>query len=103
MNLSEIEKVDFSGIITVGAADELPLLEESLFRNSANLLGVRQNLFTLIIAAQSGHDVNNNTRIDNDEEFGEARAVAIWWRDPYPNANGYNESFLQFFKWLEED
>lgn len=75
-----------------------PLQLKSIVRNSANLLSPRQNLFTIVVAAQS---------MIGDEVMGEARALAVVWRDPYetesePGGNLINRSFIRFFRWLDE-
>jgi len=62
---------------------------ESYFRNSMNLINLRQNVFTIIIEAQAASNGNipkNPAR---------QRAVAIVWRDPYTG-----EMFIRHIKWL---
>jgi len=67
------------------------LERESYFRNSVNLLNVRQNLFTIIIEAQvaSGGNIPRNPV--------RQRAVALVWRDPYTG-----EMFVRSIKWLKD-
>ncbi len=67
---------------------------ESLIRNTHRLLGVRQNIFTIILAAQATDN--------SDTVFGEQRAVAVVWRDPVPDADGRHPCFVRFFKLLAE-
>jgi len=66
---------------------------ESLIRNSCHLLSSRQNLFTVLLAAQV---------YDGDAVFAEQRAVAVVWRDPVPDADGRHPCFVRFFKLLAE-
>ncbi|MBN1268792.1 MAG: hypothetical protein JXB04_04335 [Kiritimatiellae bacterium] len=76
--------------------------KESFLRNSAGLLSTRQNLFTIFVAAQTVRDLNNNGSVTSDEVFAEQRAVAVVWRDPFPDEDGYHPAFVRFFKWLYE-
>ena len=71
------------------------MTRESFIRTTASLLGVRQNLFTLILAGQALSD-------NGAEVVGEQRAVALVWRDPYKDASGKNRMFVRFLKWLED-
>ncbi len=67
---------------------------ESVIRNSADLFSYRQNLFTILLYAQS-ITLGGTTGA-------EQRAVAVVWRDPeYENpTNQLNKALLRFFKWL---
>ncbi|MFA5343623.1 MAG: hypothetical protein WC381_06635 [Kiritimatiellia bacterium] len=67
------------------------LERESYFRNSVNLLNVRQNLFTIIIEA----DVASGGNIPSNPV--KQRAVALVWRDPYTG-----EMFVRSIKWLKD-
>jgi hypothetical protein len=67
---------------------------ESVIRNSADLFSYRQNLFTVLLYAQS---------ITLGGTIGaEQRAVAVVWRDPEfeSSTNQLNRTMLRFFKWL---
>ena len=94
-NLSDV------GEHIAAALPELTLLQrKGVIRNSAGLLSPRQNLLTIVVAAQSvlpgsGGDVT---------VVGESRAVFVVWRDPYDmNIGGadVNRSFVRFFRWLD--
>ncbi len=78
-----------------------PLQRKAVVRNSSMLLGTRQNLYTIIVTAQSVVDANNDGAVQNDEIVGEQRAVAVVWRDPY-RVNGNYNTFLRFFRWLDD-
>jgi hypothetical protein len=101
-NLSEIAKISAGSITNLlsGTLDLDPLQEEAIIRNSAGLLSPRQNLFTILLAAQTVDSVTNVA--------GEQRAVAVVWRDPYPTPNPYapttsnHAAFVRFFKVLAE-
>ena len=67
---------------------------ESIVANSYRLLSPRQNLFTILIAAQ--------VTGSSGGVLAEQRAVAVVWRDPYPDANGRHPALVRFFKWLME-
>ena len=96
-NLSDIKAVSVPG--SLGLTDELQ--RKSLIRNSAGLLSVRQNLFMVIVLAQSVVDANDDDDVQAEEIVGEARAVALLWRDPYPE-EGMHETFVRYFRWLDE-
>jgi hypothetical protein len=67
---------------------------ESIIRNTYELFSLRQNLFTVILAAQA-LDPSGGVAA-------EQRAVAVVWRDPVANANGHHPAFVRFFQWLNE-
>jgi len=83
-NLSDIGRS-----LTNFPAGSTELEKESYFRNSMNLISIRQNMFTIIIEAQaaSGGNIPKNPA--------RQRAVAIVWRDPYTG-----EMFVRHIKWL---
>ncbi|MDZ4199288.1 MAG: hypothetical protein U1E27_08390, partial [Kiritimatiellia bacterium] len=75
----------------------------------------RQNLFTLILAAQSISPRPVGSTITDADVMAERRAVAVVWRDPWPTApagqtDGPNfdkskrlhKSFVRFFHWLDD-
>lgn len=92
-NLSEIASVG----PTLGSLDRLQ--SEGIVRNSSELLGVRQQVFTILFAAQSLADSGSNV-------MGEQRGIAVIWRDPYrvKDADGqdYHPAFVRFFRWLDD-
>ncbi len=65
---------------------------EGILRNSADLLTVRQQMFTIIVM---GEAVDAYTNV-----VGRAKCVAVVWRDPFPNANGDHATFVRHFRWL---
>ena len=71
-------------------------VKESIIRNAHQLFGTRQNLFTIILAAQV-IDGSNPPAV-----FSEQRAVAVVWRDPMADATGRHPTFVRFFKLLAE-
>lgn len=87
-NLSDIGRALTSGDF-LSADNELK--REAYFRNSVNLINLRQNVFTIIIEAQaaSGGNIPRNPA--------RQRAVAIVWRDPYTG-----EMFVRHIKWLSD-
>lgn len=66
---------------------------EAIIRNNIGLLSPRQNLFTVILAAQV---------YDGSAVFAEQRAVAVVWRDPVADSTGRHPTFVRFFKLLAE-
>lgn len=81
---------NFTSLDFPAAADN-ELKKEAIFRNTAGLFSVRQNLFTIIIEAQvaSGGNIPQNPI--------RQRAVALVWRDPYTG-----EMFVRSIKWLKD-
>ncbi len=77
--------------------------KESVIRNSYRLFNPNQNLFTIVVVAQSINDQGTKGAWDSDVDVitGEKRAVAIVWRDPFPNANNRHEMFVKMFRWLD--
>ena len=63
-------------------------LKEDVFRNTPDLITFRQNLFTIIVAAQA-FGPNGQTVV------AEKRAVAIVYRDSYTGKH-----FIRFQKWI---
>ena len=79
---------------------------ESLIRNSYRLFSPNQNLFTVIVAAETIKDNPKGAKRGSfgpeDVITGHWRALAVVWRDPFPDANGVYETDIRFFKYLEE-
>jgi Tfp pilus assembly protein PilX len=65
-------------------------IKEDAFRNILEMVTFRQNIFTVIVAAQVYAPVGTNV-------VAEKRAVAVVYRDAYTG-----RSFTRFFKWLQE-
>ncbi len=114
-NLSEVGFANLSGIAGVIGKIKNQVATpdcyyEGLIRDTAGILGVRQNVFVILVAGQSGVDANGRDGIEDAEVTGEQRAIAIVWRDPYPsmmrtpgeNPPSYHPSFVRFFHWLTE-
>ncbi|HMO05092.1 MAG TPA: hypothetical protein PKC67_15590 [Kiritimatiellia bacterium] len=67
---------------------------ESLIRNSINLFTTRQNLFGIILQANTLSPDGAVTSVD--------RALAVVWRDPVA-MNGVNNTIVRYFAWLTEE
>jgi hypothetical protein len=73
---------------------------ESILRNAHELFGVRQNLYTIFVYAQ--------TMTPAGALGAEQRAVAVVWRDPEEDvadtgaagSGRLNRTFVRYFKWL---
>ncbi|MFH0952977.1 MAG: hypothetical protein V1873_01465 [Verrucomicrobiota bacterium] len=108
VNVSDIARMTEAklGDSIRGAGTNLlnPLELEGIIRNTAGLLSTRQQLFTIILAVQSVDDVDGDGSIGADEVRAEQRAVAVVWRDPYPESgpNSRHRTFVRFFRWLTE-
>lgn len=81
---------------------------EMIIHNRHDLFRWRQNLYAVIIAAQSGKDRNSDGDIEENEVTGESRAFFILWRDPVATEHpaphiaptAVNKSFIRFFRYL---
>lgn len=75
-----IESLSYSNVASViqGSTWE----NESVLRNAINLLATRDSTYTLLLAAQSGNDINLDGVIGDDEVDATQKAVACIWRDP---------------------
>ena len=102
-NVVQILDEDWANYAGMDINTYTELERESVITHAYNLLGVRQNLFTVIVAA-SPASMAIGTYADATEQvqaLGEKRAIAQIWRDPFPNDDGRHECFVQFFKWVE--
>ncbi|MBN1268712.1 MAG: hypothetical protein JXB04_03925 [Kiritimatiellae bacterium] len=85
---------------------------EAIIRNTYRLFNANQNLYTMIVVAQAINDQGyygqhkedgKNLWVGKDDTItAEKRAVALVWRDPFPNSEGRHEMFVRQFKYLEE-
>ncbi len=74
---------------------------DTLQAASTGLMGVRQNLFLIVVtasAASEGLGVDSRGQVG---WRGRQRAMAIVWRDPVANTLGLHDCFVQHFQWLE--
>jgi len=79
--------------------DMSDLIRESIISHTAGLLTVRQNLFTIIIRAESYSErLGGGAGI----KLASAHAVAQVWRDPFRDDNGNHPCFVRYFKLLED-
>jgi hypothetical protein len=87
-NLSDFSQVS----ATIGGLNALD--SEGVIRDTAEILCVRQQVFTILVAGQSLSDAG--------AVMGEQRGLAVVWRDPYADSTGYHPSFVRSFRWLTE-
>ena len=67
---------------------------ESVARNSAGLFSPRQQLYTVILAAQ--------VQDDDENILAEQMGVGLIWRDPYIVSNNTHATMVRNFRWLTE-
>jgi len=95
-NLSDIGRANWDGFFAVcSVANQLDttLKRETFLRNVMGLLNARQNVFTIVLAAElAGQDNDRFPRLAIRQ-----RAVAIVWRDPY-----LNRFFIRSVKYLPD-
>lgn len=77
--------------------------KETIIRNSFRLFNPNQNLFTIVVVAQGINDQGTIGDFDDEDIItSEKRAVALVWRDPFPNEDGRHEMFIRRLKYLDE-
>ena len=121
-NQPDYRTPDVRGALGIPVPDLSETLQEEYYQYDGNLVGQwfgvmnpRQNLFTILVAAQSIIPKPAGTPITAADVMSERRAVLVVWRDPWPTAEDsrkYDESvpkadrthrsFVRFFKWLDE-
>jgi len=75
---------------------------EAIAAYSTGLMGVRQNLYLIIVAgsaAEEGMGVRGQQTVRTQAR---KTAVALVWRDPVANAQGLHDCFVHYFKWLDD-
>ena len=99
MNLSELRLVDMASVaprVTSWSA------REGLIRNTLGLLGIRGNVFSVLLVGQAQRqfvDPENGKTVT--ERLSGHRAMATVWRDPYL-ANGRHNMFVRTLRWYDE-
>ena len=73
-----------------GGVDRSGDMKENALRGIVEMITFRQNIFTIIVAAQALSD-------DGKGVLAEKRAMAIVYRDAYTG-----QSFVRLFKWLSK-
>jgi len=99
-NVDDMADLDWRGNATFAKRSDLEL--EAILAYSHGLLGTRNNLFTIIVAA-SPVSTGMGTYAGESkviQAIADRRAVVQVWRDPFPDADGKHECFVQMFKWL---
>jgi len=100
----------FKSIDDLLALDWRPVLEglglsdvelEALAAFSVGLMGVRQNLFLIVVAANGASQGMHDEKDFTVDLQGSQRAMALVWRDPVPNSAGLYDCFIQMMKWLD--
>ena len=78
--------------------------KEAIVRNTYRLMNPNQNLFTIIVVAQAINDQGVRGVFDSNTDtiLGEKRAVALVWRDPFPNKAGRNEMFIRMLRYIDQ-
>ena len=106
-NLSDIGNIDWnaacmnvSSIVTNPAMSEIDI--ESFIRNSADLFGTRQQLFVIILGAGPFRIMPGIAAYRGDW-LARSRAVAVVWRDPFPDENGNHPCFVRLFKTMGDE
>jgi len=106
-NISDLGSVDWDQVasdLSLVPTDP-PLCEldkEAFLRNTAGMLGTRQNLFVILLAGGPTR-INQGITATTHNFLALQRAVAVVWRDPFPNAQGGHDTEVLFFKWLTRE
>ena len=106
-NLSGIGRADWTAAsANMGSLPVNPPLcdldREALISNTSGMLGVRQNLFVILLAA-GPFRISPGIAAFRGDWLGRSRAVALVWRDPYPDGNGNYPCFVRTFNVLKDD
>lgn len=78
---------------------------EAFIRNTWGCFGVADNLFTVLMIAQSIKEGPDNVGKWDDEDMitGERRGVALVWRDPFKTgSNLHHEMMVRIFRYLND-
>lgn len=94
--LSDLGLVDWRTILPAASGSDLD--RESLIRNAAGLMNVRQNFFVIVLYAQTTKTV---PQMPDKSVVSGVRAIAEVWRDPAVPV-GQSSYFLRTFKLLNE-
>ncbi|WP_372807393.1 hypothetical protein [Pontiella sp.] len=65
---------------TIGSTD--PWVLEAAFRNTYELFNPRDTLYTILLAAQAGTDIDGDGMVSDEEVRATQQAIAYVWRDP---------------------
>ncbi|MFO8089356.1 MAG: hypothetical protein R6U13_05930 [Desulfatiglandaceae bacterium] len=76
------------------------LRTEGPMRRHSALASVRGQVYTVLLWGQALGE-GEGEDWDSYPILAEAQAVAMVWRDPYPNENGQHEKFVRFMRWFE--
>ncbi len=96
-NVSDMGFINWSSYVS-GQHNEL--INEAYIRNSATLLSSRQNLFTILLFAQSTRHVPGMSDVG---VVAGAKAIAEVWRDPLVDSDGQHPRWIRLFKVLNSD
>ncbi len=115
VNMSEIGRAWtpalMNAVLSGYNANNDKFIRESVLRNSLGVLGTRNNLFTIFVAARvfvRGYDPDDSEHQANRDDFvaSDQRAVAVIWRDPFRTTDSIGnrtyESFVQYFHWITD-
>jgi hypothetical protein len=73
------------------------VLKEAVMAAAVELIEPKQQMYTIVMAAQAG-------KVDEQGNFNptaEKRALAVLWRDPILDADGEHPCFVRFLKWID--
>ncbi|MGI6495759.1 MAG: hypothetical protein ACOX5G_06685 [Kiritimatiellia bacterium] len=76
---------------------------EAVIRNAAGLFSTRQQSFLVLLRADAFTTKFGQTSIRQGNVLSTAQAVALVWRDPVADKNGYHPCFIQMLKILTDD
>ncbi|HBA84952.1 MAG TPA: hypothetical protein DCZ95_12730 [Verrucomicrobia bacterium] len=99
-----VSVMQVGGAMSGGAQSLNNNQRDALVRNTYRAFNPTENLFTVVVVAQA---IKDNEPIgdwdaDLDVISAERRAVALVWRDPFPNGDDIHEMFVRQFRYLDE-
>lgn len=97
-NKSDVGAMEWRKIVP-GRSD---VERESAIAYTAGLVGTRQNIFTIVLAAgAASKGMGIAAKSANISQWlGYQRAIVVVWRDPYPDENNNHRWFVRYFRYL---
>lgn len=99
-DLADLGRVDWKLVLSNGLSEADC---EGLIRNSSGLFSTRQHLFLILIHAEITRSVWHTGGTTYDEALSGERAVALLWRDPFPDpVSGKNRWMVRDFRVVDK-
>lgn len=101
-NVTDVLNLNWRVLGAPALANKSDVELEALAAYSMGLLGVRQNLFLIVVTASSAEEGMGTYAQFTVKTQSRKTAVVLLWRDPVKNAAGLHDCFVQYFKWMDD-